>query len=105
MDLSSNKPDNSDTTIPGNLEEPSIVNPHRLTNKERRTEVRTATRINVTILRSLQSLSGQDNLCRINALIDSTKSETRCQKLLGLRAVLEELLAPVFIKYSTTKHK
>ncbi|RMX60796.1 hypothetical protein pdam_00025770, partial [Pocillopora damicornis] len=105
MDLSSNKPDNSDTTIPGNLEEPSIVNPHRLTYKERRTEVRTATRINVTILCSLQSLSGQDNLCRINALIDSTKSETRCQKLLGLRAVLEELLAPVFTKYSTTKHK
>ena len=105
MDLSSNKPDNSDTTIPGNLEEPSIVNPHCLTYKERRTEVRTATRINATTLRSLQSLSGQDNLCRINALIDSTKSETRCQKLLGLRAVLEELLAPVFTKYSTTKHK
>lgn len=56
MDLSSNKPDNSDTT-PGNLEEPSIVNPHRLTYKERRTEVRTATRINATTLRSLQSLS------------------------------------------------
>ena len=105
MDLSSNKPDNSDTTIPGNLEEPSIVNPHRLTYKERRTEVRTATRINATTLHSLQSLSGRDNLCWINALIDSTKSETRCQKLLGLRAVLEELLAPVFTKYSTTKHK
>ena len=105
MDLSSNKPDNSDTTIPGNLEEPSIVNPHRLTYKERRTEVRTATRINATTLRSLQSLSGQDNLCRINALIDSTKSETRCQKLLGPRAALEELFAPVFTKYSTTKHK
>ena len=104
MDLSSNKPDNSDTT-PENLEEPSIVNPHRLTYKERRTEVRTATRINATTLHSLQSLSGRDNLCWINALIDSTKSETRCQKLLGLRAVLEELLAPVFTKYSTTKHK
>ena len=100
MDLSSNKPDNSDTKIPGNLEEPSIVNPHRLTYK-----VRTATRINATTLHSLQSLSGQDNLCRINALIDSTKSETRCQKLLGLCAVLEELLAPVFTKYSTTNHK
>ena len=105
MDLSSNNPDNSDTTIPGNLEEPSIVNPHRLTYKVRRTEVRTATRINATTLHSLQSLSGQDNLCRINALIDSTKSETRCQKLLGLCAVLEELLAPVFTKYSTTNHK
>lgn len=57
MDLSSNKPDNSDTT-PENLEEPSIVNPHGLTYKERRTEVRTATRINATTLRSLQSLSG-----------------------------------------------
>ena len=67
--------------------------------------MRTATRINATTLHSLQSLSGQDNLCRINALIDSMKSETRCQKLLGLRAVLEELLAPVFTKYSTTKHK
>ena len=105
MDLSSNKPDNSDTTIPGNLEEPSIVNPHRLTYKVRRTEVRTATRINATTLHSLQSLSGQDNLCRINALIDSTKSESRCQKLLGLGTVLEELLAPVFTKYSTTTHK
>ena len=67
--------------------------------------MRTATRINATTLRSLQSLSGQGNLCRINALIDSTKSETRRQKLLGLRAVLEELLAPVFTKYSTAKHK
>ena len=66
--------------------------------------MRTATRINATTLRSLQSLSGQGNLCRINALIDSTKSETRRQKLLGLRAVLEELLAPVFTKYSTAKH-
>ena len=81
------------------------MNRHRLSYKERRTEVRTATRINATTLRSLQSLSGQDNLCRINALIDSTKSETRRQKLLGLRAVLEELLAPVFTKYNTAKHK
>lgn len=67
--------------------------------------MRTATRINATTLRSLQSLSGQGNLCRINALIDSTKSETRRQKLLGLRAVLEELLAPVFTKYSTAKNE
>ena len=67
--------------------------------------MRTATRINATTLCSLQSLSGQDNLRRINALIDSTKSETRRQKLLGLRAVLEELLAPVFTKYSTAKHE
>ena len=67
--------------------------------------MRTATRINATTLRSLQSLSGQGNLCRINALIDSTKSETRRQKLLGLRAVLEELLAPVFTKYNTAKHE
>lgn len=67
--------------------------------------MRTATRINATTLRSLQSLSGQDNLCQINAPIDSTKSETRRQKLLGLRAVLEELLAPVFTKYSTAKHE
>lgn len=105
MDSSSNKPDNSDATIPGNLEEPCIVNRHRLSYKERRTEVRTARRINPTTLRSLQSLSGKDNLCRINVLIDSTKSETRRQKLLGLRAVLEELLAPVFTKYSTAKHE
>ena len=69
-----------------------------------RTEVRTATRINATTLRPLQSLSGQDNLCLINALMDSTKSETRRQKLLGVRAVLEEVLAPVFTKYSTAKH-
>ena len=34
----------------------------------------------------------------------TTKSETRRRKLLGLRAVLEELLAPV-TKYSTTKHE
>ena len=104
MDTSTKKPDNPDTTIPGNLEEPSIVNPHLLSYKERRTEVRTATRINATTLRSLQSLSGQDNLCLINALINSTKSETRRRKLLGLRAVLEELLALV-TKYSTTEHE
>ena len=104
MDTSTKKPDNPDTTIPGNLEEPSIVNPHLLSYKERRTEVRTATRINATTLRSLQSLFDQDNLCLINALINSTKSETRRRKLLGLRAVLEELLAPV-TKYSTTKHE
>lgn len=46
-----------------------------------------------TTLKSLQSLSGSDNLSLISDLL-RTKSERRRQKLMGLRAILEDLLAP-----------
>lgn len=44
-----------------------------------------------TTLKSLQRLSGSDNLSLINDLL-RTKSENRRKKLMGLRAILEELL-------------
>lgn len=61
--------------------------------KEKRKEKRSKSKVKDTTLKSLQPLSGSDNLSLINDLL-RTKSERRRQKLMGLRAILEDLLAP-----------
>ena len=59
-----------------------------------RKEKRSKSKVKDTTLKSLQPLSGSDNINLINDLLTRTKSERRCQKLTGLRAILEDLLAP-----------
>ena len=66
--------------------------PQRMSYKEKRKEKRSKSKVKDTTLKSLQSLSGSDNLSLINDLL-RTKSESRRKKLMGLRAILEELLA------------
>ena len=66
----------------------------RMSYKEKRKEKRSKSKVNDITLKSLQPLSGSDNLSLINDLITRTKSERRRQKLTGLRAILEDLLAP-----------
>ena len=66
----------------------------RMSYKEKRKEKRSKSKVNDTTLKSLQPLSGSDNLSLINYLLTRTKSERRRQKLTGLRAILEDLLAP-----------
>lgn len=66
----------------------------RMSYKEKRKEKRSKSKINDTTLKSLQPLSGSDNLSLINDLLTRTKSERKRQKLTGLRAILEDLLAP-----------
>ena len=66
----------------------------RMSYKEKRKEKRSKSKVKDTTLKSLQPLSGSDNLSLINDLLARTKSERRGQKLTGLRAILEDLLAP-----------
>ena len=61
--------------------------------KEKRKEKRSKSKVKDATLKSLQPLSGSNNLILINDLL-RTKSERRRQKLMGLRAILEDLLAP-----------
>ena len=61
--------------------------------KEKGKEKRSKSKVKDTTLKSLQPLSGSNNLSLINDLL-RTKSERRRQKLMGLRAILEDLLAP-----------
>lgn len=70
-----------------------VESPQRMSYKEKRKEKRSKSKVNDTTLKSLQPLSGSDNLSLINDLL-RTKSESRRKKLMGLRAILEELLAP-----------
>lgn len=65
----------------------------RMCYKEKRKEKRSKSKVKDTTLKSLQRLSGSDNLSLINDLL-RTKSENRRKKLMGLRAILEELLTP-----------
>ena len=65
----------------------------RMSYKEKRKEKRSKSKVKDTTLKSLQPLSGSDNLSLINDLLTRTKGERRRQKLTGLRAILEDLLA------------
>lgn len=76
-----------DQTSSDDFEVSRVENPSttwRLSYNERRTQTRTASKISSTSLKSLQRLSGDDNLSLINSLLKSTKSESKLRKLLEL---------------------
>jgi len=93
LEYVSNADRNSKASCGNQCSTDHVESPQRMSYKEKRKEKRSKSKVNDTTLKSLQPLSGSDNLSLINDLL-RTKSESRRKKLMGLGAILEELLAP-----------
>lgn len=94
LEYDSNTDRNSEASCVNQFSTDHAESLQRMSYKEKRKEKRSKSKVNDTTLKSFQPLSGSDNLCLINDLLTRTKSERKRKKFIGLRAILEDLLAP-----------